>query len=90
MGRLCECGYGVLRVGCGVLWPFEVVLVVVLGGEGRKEKTRGAAGSLGRREAVGLRSQCWPKIMVGWASGSSLSESLSEEEDGAGFRGVEC
>ena len=65
--------------------PFVMGLVEE-SGEGRKESTTGVEGSFGRREAEGLRVQCWPHISFVLASSSpspSESESDSEEEDDA-------
>lgn len=63
--------------------PFAKLLVGAIE-DGRNEKTRGAAGSLMRREAEGLRIQCCPKMTVGLYS-SSLSESLSESDEAGGW-----
>ncbi len=55
--------------------------------EGRKERTTGAEGSFGRREADGLRVQCWPHISLVLVASASPSESESDsksvEEDDA-------
>ena len=56
-GRVCEMGWGVFLVA-------GEAGVSALGEEGeeegRKERTTGAAGSFGIRDAEGLRVQCWP------------------------------
>ena len=57
MGNECEMGFGLWRVA--IAWVASVPLdngVV----EGRKDRSVGAEGSLGRDDAEGLRVQCWP------------------------------
>ena len=49
--------------------------------EGRKERTMGAEGNLGRSLAEGERSQCWPLISVMFLASSSSSDSESEEDE---------
>lgn len=80
VGRSWECGWGLWRVGTTAALPFTA------GGgvddsEGRKDRIRGADGSLGKSVAAGFWIQCWPRITTGCFSSSSESSSDDGGDD---------